>query len=175
MPITAKVSANFLLKIGFWNRAEDRVTWRWITWELCLENWCVPYQKINVMRNCILKRKNYKFKGILFRVWVRSWKVDKTFTVCLGSEVLTAVIMKSSVFRGVTPCSPSKFNRRFGGTCYVHLQGRKISRSRTQREASSKQIVKMEPTCSFETSVDFQRTTWRYITEDRNFLFSFPF
>jgi hypothetical protein len=26
--------------------------------------------------------------------------------------------------------------------------------------------MKMEATCSSETSVDFQRTTWRYIPED---------
>jgi hypothetical protein len=28
--------------------------------------------------------------------------------------------------------------------------------------------MKMEATCSFEKSVDFQRTTWRYIPEDIN-------
>jgi hypothetical protein len=27
--------------------------------------------------------------------------------------------------------------------------------------------LKMESTCSFETSVDFQQTTWRYIADDR--------
>jgi hypothetical protein len=27
--------------------------------------------------------------------------------------------------------------------------------------------MKMEATCSFETSTDFQQTTWRYIREDR--------
>jgi hypothetical protein len=32
-------------------------------------------------------------------------------------EVLTAVVMKSSVFWDITPCNPVKVNRRSGGTC----------------------------------------------------------
>jgi hypothetical protein len=34
-------------------------------------------------------------------------------------------------------------------------------------KAGGKQSLKMEATYSFEKSVDFQRTTWRYIPEDR--------
>jgi hypothetical protein len=49
-------------------------------------------------------------------------------------EVLTAVVMKSIIFCDITPCSPLKVNRRFGGTYRLHLQGRKISRARNQRE-----------------------------------------
>jgi hypothetical protein len=47
-------------------------------------------------------------------------------------EVLTAVVMKSSTFRDITPCSPVIVNRRFGGTCCLHLQGRRISQARSQ-------------------------------------------
>jgi hypothetical protein len=79
----------------------------------------------------------------------------------------------------ITPCSPLKVNRYFGGTCCLHLQGRKIGQARNQREPESKQsftlvsclayssTLKMEATCSSETSADFQRTTRRYISEDR--------
>jgi hypothetical protein len=35
-------------------------------------------------------------------------------------EVLTAVIMMSSVFRDITSCSLLKVNRRFEGTCHRH-------------------------------------------------------
>jgi hypothetical protein len=35
----------------------------------------------------------------------------------VGLEVLTAVIMKSSIFWNIAPCSPLKVNRHFGGTC----------------------------------------------------------
>jgi hypothetical protein len=59
--------------------------------------------------------------------------------------------MKSSTFWVITLCSPLKLNRRFGGTFRLHLQGRRINRERNQR--------------SFETSVDFQRITLRYIPE----------
>jgi hypothetical protein len=35
----------------------------------------------------------------------------------VGFEVLTAVVMKSSILSDIMPCSPLKANRRFGGTC----------------------------------------------------------
>jgi hypothetical protein len=36
------------------------------------------------------------------------------------------------------PCSPLKINRRFGGACRLHIQSRRMSRERNQREAGSK-------------------------------------
>jgi hypothetical protein len=56
-------------------------------------------------------------------------EVQKVYEVPLPDS------MKSSVFWDITPCSPLKANRRFGGTCRLHLQGRRISRSRNQRES----------------------------------------
>jgi hypothetical protein len=86
---------------------------------------------------------------------------------------------KSTIFWDITRCRPSKVNRRFGGTHRLHLQGR-ISRARNQRESrwqaelsfklvpcsASSSTLKMETICSSETSVDFRRTTPRYIPED---------
>jgi hypothetical protein len=46
-----------------------------------------------------------------------------------ASEVLTAVVMKSSIFYDITPCSPLKVNRRFGRTYRLNLQCRRISRA----------------------------------------------
>jgi hypothetical protein len=66
---------------------------------------------------------------------------------CVGFEVLTAVVMKSSIVWDITPCSPLKVNRRFGGTCCLHLHGRRISQA-----SRAKQL---------------QRTTRRYIPEYR--------
>jgi hypothetical protein len=34
----------------------------------------------------------------------------------VGFEVLTAVVMESTIFRDITPCSPLSVNRRLGGT-----------------------------------------------------------
>jgi hypothetical protein len=41
----------------------------------------------------------------------------------LGFEVLTAIIMKSSVFWDITPYSPLKVNQIFGEIYRLHLQG----------------------------------------------------
>jgi hypothetical protein len=39
------------------------------------------------------------------------------------------------LFCDITPCSPFKVNRRFGVTYRLHLQGRKISQAKYQRES----------------------------------------
>jgi hypothetical protein len=52
-----------------------------------------------------------------------------------GFEVLAAVVMKSTIFWDITPCSPLSVNRRFGGTYRLYLQGKKISSARNQRES----------------------------------------
>jgi hypothetical protein len=57
----------------------------------------------------------------------------------VGFEVLTAVVMKSSIFWDITPRSPLRVNRHFGGTCRLQFQVRRISHARNQREAGSKQ------------------------------------
>jgi hypothetical protein len=91
--------------------------------------------------------------------------------VQVGFEALRAVAMKSSIFYHVTPRSALKVDRRFGGTCDLHLHGRKISQTRNRTEGGSKQrlmqvscvtypfTLKMEATCCSETSAHLQRTT----------------
>jgi hypothetical protein len=56
----------------------------------------------------------------------------------VGFEVFTAVVMKSIIFWDMTPCSPLSFNRRFGGTYILHLQGRinRFSKPATKQVAS---------------------------------------
>jgi hypothetical protein len=97
----------------------------------------------------------------------------------VGFEVLTAVVMKSSVFWDLMPCSPLKVNQSFSGTCRHHLQGWRISQVRNQHEAGSKQssaclayslTLKMEVTCSSETLVDFQWTTMTLYPRRQNSL-----
>jgi hypothetical protein len=41
-------------------------------------------------------------------------------------EVSSAIVMKDSLFGDITPCSALKVNRRFAGTCDLHLHGRRI-------------------------------------------------
>jgi hypothetical protein len=112
----------------------------------------------------------------------------------VGFEVITAVVMKSSIFCDIMLCSSLKVNRRFGATCCPHLEGRRISQARKQREAGSKQncyplatwfvlvsclayssTLKMGATYSSEMSVNFQWTTWHYIPVDRSLVFKYSF
>jgi hypothetical protein len=94
----------------------------------------------------------------------------------VGFEVLTVVVVKSTIFWVIALCTPLKVNRRFGGTYRLHLQGGRISQARNHLCFPPAFILvscfayfstlKMEATCASETSVDFQRTTRRYIPED---------
>jgi hypothetical protein len=63
--------------------------------------------------------------------------------------------MKITLFLDLTPCSPFKVNRRGWWPPTLTL----ISCSAYSLN------LKMEVTCSFETSLDFQRITWRYISD----------
>jgi hypothetical protein len=67
-------------------------------------------------------------------LWVQASE-QPTKPCCAGFEVLTGVVMKSSIFWDVTPCSPLKLKRRFGETCGLHLQGRRIGLARNQRKS----------------------------------------
>jgi hypothetical protein len=54
-------------------------------------------------------------------------------------DVLTAVVMKSSVFWDITPYSLLKINQHLRGICYLYLQGRRIRQARSHCEAGRKQ------------------------------------
>jgi hypothetical protein len=72
---------------------------------------------------------------------------------CAGLKLLTAVIMRSSVW-DITPCSPLKVNRCFGDICLPPA-------SLWFLRLAYIQILKMEAICSSEMSVDLQRTARR--------------
>jgi hypothetical protein len=46
--------------------------------------------------------------------------------LCFGSEVLTAVTMKGTVFWDIRSCGPVKVNRRFGGIYLLRLKGHNV-------------------------------------------------
>jgi hypothetical protein len=83
------------------------------------------------------------------------------------------------VSSGITPRSPLKVNRRFGGTCGFHLQGRRLSQAELSLPPAFTLVsclaysstLKMEATSSSEKSVDFERTTRRYIPEHRTLVY----
>jgi hypothetical protein len=78
-----------------------------------------------------------------------NWKYRYEFP----TFVLTAVVMKNSIFSELTPCSQLKVNRHFVGTFLLKLQGRTISQARSHHEAGSKQTSGFLPGLFFDTEV----------------------
>jgi hypothetical protein len=107
--------------------------------------------------------------GFQLSVWTLRWK-----NLFVWVQVLIAVIMKSSTYWDM-PYSLLDVNRRFRGTCRLHVQGRRTSQARDKHEEGNKQnpcfmtvsssTLKKEAAYSSVTVVDFQRTTRRYIAE----------
>jgi hypothetical protein len=60
-------------------------------------------------------------------------------------EVLIAVVMKSTTFWDITPCNPFKVYKSFGGTYHLHLQGRRINRTRNFQRTTRRCIPVMPP------------------------------
>jgi hypothetical protein len=85
-------------------------------------------------------------------------------------EVLTAVVMKSTIFWDIKPCSPLRANRRLGETSPPSSWSKhKLSKKPAFTLISCLAYfwtLKTEAICSSETSVDSQQTTWCYIPED---------
>jgi hypothetical protein len=103
----------------------------------------------------------------------------------VGFEVLTAVVIKSTTFWDITPCSPLKANQCFGGTYRLHLQGT-IRREIYQRGKAACHLLSYWYLARFirpwrwtryvpETSVDFQRITRLYILKDGTLQYAYLF
>jgi hypothetical protein len=56
-------------------------------------------------------------------------KVCKNINFHVGFEILTAMVMQSTIFRDIMSCSPLKVNRRYEGTYRPNLHGRRINRA----------------------------------------------
>jgi hypothetical protein len=102
--------------------------------------------------------------------------MDKTHILVhfwlVGFEVLTAIVMESTIFWDIPPCSLLKVNWRFGEICPFNLLGRRISEARNQRVESCKQNISEDPEDGrdvFLRNVDWLSTdyTRRYIPEGR--------
>jgi hypothetical protein len=52
---------------------------------------------------------------------------ERTLHTYVVFEVLTTVVLKSTIFWGITPYSSLRVNRRFRGTFRRHLHGQKLS------------------------------------------------
>jgi hypothetical protein len=59
-------------------------------------------------------------------------------SITLSESVLTAVVKNSTAFRDITPCSPLKVNRRFGGKCRLRL---KVRRKPSKKPTGSSSVL----------------------------------
>jgi hypothetical protein len=78
---------------------------------------------------------------LIFGLHLFTLSSRKSFYTYVGFEVLTAEVMKSTVFWDMRSCSSLNVNRRFGVICRVHLQGCQVSKARNQRGAGSEQSL----------------------------------
>jgi hypothetical protein len=79
------------------------------------------------MSALVLLQNNKNFDGCVVTPWY-----------CVEFEVVTAVVIEKSVFWDIKLCGPLKVSHCFGGTCCLHLQGRRINQARNQHEAGNK-------------------------------------
>jgi hypothetical protein len=86
-------------------------------------------------------------------------------------EFSLVLVMKISVLEDIMPSSSLKFNRRIGVTCRLHHQCQRIRFACYLLHSVffffAWLIIRFEhgTICWPETSVDFQRATWRYKPE----------
>jgi hypothetical protein len=129
----------------------------------------------------VLKNGLWCEKNISTSLYAHLQNFSSILTPCshVEFEGLTAAVMKCTIFWGITPCVPLKANRRFDRTHRLHLHNR-INRIRYQRECT--QLATFFQASIFlglfdtedggdmflRNSIDFQRTTWRYIPDDSN-------
>jgi hypothetical protein len=101
--------------------------------------------------------------------------------VVIGCKFLIAVVMTSSAFCDIPPCSPLTGKQLFEATCRLNLQGQRIIKARNEREIRACRLLscyflvltysstlKIEVTCCSEPSLDFQRTALKFYSYSKS-------
>jgi hypothetical protein len=92
-------------------------------------------------------------------IWSMFWRIWCSILYDLRFSQPLAV--RSSIFWDITLSGRLKVDQHFGGTCCLHLRGRRINKVIKQHEAD------------LASWVAFQCTAWHYISEDRIAYFQF--
>jgi hypothetical protein len=58
-----------------------------------------------------------------------------------GTCINSYKVLNNSVLWDITPCSPLKVSRRFGGICRLQLQGRRMSQARSHEVGSGESVI----------------------------------
>jgi hypothetical protein len=127
---------------------------REISFPICWSNASsLPYEVGNDSIN-----KVHRYVGR--KAWTaQTNRKQQTTTKLIEFDVLTAVVMRTPTFWVITPCSPLKLNRRFGGTC---LQGRRV---RQVRNPTWRPLLNLNELHSVNMIFLFFFTPWRRMGE----------
>jgi hypothetical protein len=130
--------------------------WNWLREWIVFPHYCIQFQSRSSNQTQLLKLECMYSLGF--------WMLEFGSLCCSLLIIITLQSTKSSIFWDITPCSPLKLNRRFGGTCCFHLQCRRISQARNQREGSDPE----DQSNMFLRNVGWFSTDYAaYIPEDR--------
>jgi hypothetical protein len=74
----------------------------------------------------VSKTHTFQFSFTITNVteFVENFHTEIYYELYVEFEVITAVVIRRSIFGAVTPCRPLKVDRRFEGTCCLYLQGK---------------------------------------------------
>jgi hypothetical protein len=109
-----------------------------------------------------------KYPGICLPGVTKDTKEHRIFCVRVFALFLNLLREnKSYIFWDITPCSPLRVNRHYGGTCRLHLQDRRISQARNQRKGCGSAC------CLLHTGLILRSWRWRrYVPPKRRLTFN---
>jgi hypothetical protein len=106
---------------------------RFVPWPLCHEENISDTNRIHGTRA----------ETLFWASWIQSTfshrrrQCRECLLQCVGFQVITAVVIKPSVFCDITPCIPLKVDWCSRGTSRIHLQGWKVSQVRCRQVEES--------------------------------------
>jgi hypothetical protein len=127
-------------------------------WGCCLVKiqHSLPHDGDGTTRTCNILNL---YRVVAVPLWNIVLKHETVLSSCVYQRLEICPGLNTPIFWDITPCSPLKVNRRFGGTCRLNIQGERIIQTRNQYKLGRKQSkLKMEVTFSYESPVCFQRT-----------------
>jgi hypothetical protein len=91
----------------------------------------------------LLLRKSGSAENQTRNLWIYSqelWPLDHRCGMFTYEIIMQEIYFYVDIYIlwHITPCSLWKANQQFGGTCRLHLQGRRINQARNQHEAGTK-------------------------------------
>jgi hypothetical protein len=111
--------------------------------------------------DCTLPIAHFTWADMTLESWIHS-------SLKVVQIIRTNLYMKSTIFWDITPCSPMKVNRRFGGTSPPSTGSKNKPFSRWFLAQFILWPWRWRPKCSSKTSVDFHRTSSSSISLSRD-------